>query len=106
MDLGDDLAKDIVSGKVIEFSKSGVNTLRVLKSHLRVLVRLEHALWLSIEDDLLKLCGVYHFLACGGDGSRGLIGKAELEQTLTTRDLSTRVTVLLEFDDEPLDEGH
>ena len=106
MDLGDDLAEDVVCRQVIKFSKRRVYALRVLQAHLRVLVSLENALWLSIEDNLLELGWVDLVLASGGTGDNGLVGKAELKKTLTARDLTTLITVLLELNNEPLDQGY
>ena len=80
-----------------------MHSLRVLEAHLRVLVGLEHALGLSIEDDLLKLGRVNFGLVSLHLREDGLIRKLVLEYTLASSDCTSVVTVLLQLLKQPLD---
>lgn len=55
-----------------------MDALWILKSHLGVLVRLVHSLWLAVEDDLLEFGRVDGRLAGLLGSNLGLVGKLVL----------------------------
>ena len=78
-----------------------MDTLRILEAHISILISLERALWLTIEYNLLEFGGidtVLGLLRCS------FIGKSVLKYTLFAIDLTSLISVLLQFLQEPLDD--
>ena len=74
-----------------------MDSLRVLEAHLRILVGLENALGLPIEDDLLEFGWVNFGLIGLHLRVDSLIGQLVLEYTLSARDGTPIVTILLQL---------
>ena len=96
----DDRVKDFVGTEIIELFESSVDSLWVLQSHVCILVSLVHSLGLAIEDDLFDLGGVNLLRVLA---HLVLVGKSILKHALFASDLTSVVSVLLEFDQQPLD---